>query len=86
MSLLFKKTKDIYSRINEISPSMGELKKIAKTIKKDHVIGSELWSTQDYYARLLAILIIDQKYLTQDFIETIIQDIQIHTPAQRNQI
>ena len=83
---LSKKAKKIYSKISKESTKLGELKKIAKEIKKDHITAMELWSTKDYYARLLAVLIMDKKNLTQAFIERLVKDIQIHEYLQRNQI
>ena len=40
---------------------LGELRKIAGKIKKDHELALELWSTGQFIPRQLAILIMDKK-------------------------
>ena len=44
---------------------MGDLRKIASEIKKDHELALELWSTGQFLPRQLAILIMDKKQLSQ---------------------
>lgn len=53
----------IHSQINAEPTKLGDLKKIAKEIKKNHELAMELWSTREYFSRLLAILIMDKKCL-----------------------
>lgn len=83
---LLPKTQKIYSQLSKDTPKLGDLRKIAKEIKKDHALAMELWSTGEYYPRLLAILIMDWKFLTQDFIDNLAQDMQTHEYDQRNQM
>lgn len=47
----------------EIKPDtkLGDLRKIAKEIKKDHDLALELWESEEFKPRLLAILIMDKK-------------------------
>ncbi|HWL23087.1 MAG TPA: DNA alkylation repair protein, partial [Ureibacillus sp.] len=59
------KAENILSQINS-NTRLGDLRKIAKDIKKDHELAMELWSTQQFLPRLLAILIMDKKLLSQD--------------------
>ena len=47
---------NILSQINS-KTKLGDLRKIAKDIKKDHELAMELWSTEEFLPRLLAILI-----------------------------
>ena len=54
------RSKDIYAQINQETTKLGDLRKIAKDIKKDHELAMELWSTGQFFARLLAILIMDK--------------------------
>ena len=63
---------------------LGDLRKIAKDIKKDHEFAMELWSTEEYLPRLLAILIMDKKLLSQEVINKLDQDMQTHTFEERN--
>ncbi|MBT8220072.1 MAG: DNA alkylation repair protein [Bacteroidia bacterium] len=83
---LSAKAKDIYSTIAKDTTKLGDLRKIAKTIKKDHDLAMELWSTGEFHPRLLAILIMDNKLLSQDFINQLTKDIEPHDQEECNQI
>ena len=63
---LSSKAEEIYTQINDPSTKLGDLRNIAKEIKKDHSLAMELWSIGKLMPRLLAILIMDKKYLDQD--------------------
>jgi 3-methyladenine DNA glycosylase AlkD len=65
---------------------LGDLRKIAKDIKKDHELALELWSTGDFLPRLLAILIMDNKRVSQDLIDVLDRDMQTHPFNERNQL
>lgn len=65
---------------------LGDLRKIAKDIKKDHELALELWSTEEFLPRLLAILIMDKKLLSQDALNQLDKDMQIHTFNERNNL
>jgi len=80
------KAKTIYSQISQENTKLGDLRKIAKEIKKDHELALELWSTGAYLARQLAILIMDKKLITKEFIDQIDKDIQKHELEERNQL
>lgn len=75
----------ILSQLNE-KTKLGDLRIIAKEIKKDHDLALELWATNNYFARQLAILIMDKKQLSQEFIDQLDQDIQQHEAGERNQL
>lgn len=77
---------NIYSQISQEDTKLGDLRKIAKEIKKDHELAMELWSTEGFMARQLAILIMDKKQITQAFVDQIDQDIQVHDLEERNQL
>ena len=53
-------TQKIYSQFINTPPTYGNIKKIAKEIKIDHSLALELWSTKNYFARMLAVLIMDK--------------------------
>ena len=65
---------------------LGDLRKIAKDIKKDHQLAMELWSTREYLTRQLAILIMDSKLLSQELIDQLDKDIQDHPIEERHQL
>lgn len=48
---LSTKAADILMLINCKNTKLGDLRKIAKGIKKDHQLAMELWSTQHFFAR-----------------------------------
>jgi 3-methyladenine DNA glycosylase AlkD len=64
----------------------GDLKKRAKEIKKDHSLALDLWNSGRYHARLLAVLILDKKLVTQDLIDQLAADMLKHESTERNQL
>jgi 3-methyladenine DNA glycosylase AlkD len=83
---LSPKAESIYAQINSGTAKLGDLRNIAKEIKKDHQSAMELWSTGGYLPRHLAILIMDPKFLSQPLIDKLDQDIQHHTLEERLQL
>ncbi len=77
------KAKDILLQISDKTTKLGDLRKIAATIKKDHKLAMELWSSGQYYARQLALLIMDKKLLSQEVIDALDQDISQHSLDER---
>jgi len=82
MGKLSTKALSIYSEINE-NTKLGDLRKVAKEIKIDHELSLELWSTDEFLPRQLAILIMDKKQLNQEIINKLDQDIQKHDFDER---
>ncbi|WP_404455169.1 DNA alkylation repair protein [Oceanobacillus kapialis] len=76
---------NILSQINT-QTKLGELRKIAKDIKKDHELAMELWSSEEFLPRLLAILILDKKLLSEDVLDKLDKDMQTHTYDERNNL
>lgn len=83
---LSSKAENIFAQINGQDTKLGDLRKIAKDIKKDHELAMELWSTNEFLPRQFAILIMDKKLLSQDIIDKLDKDIRIHTFDERNQL
>lgn len=83
---LSAQSKEIYAEISKQSTKLGDLRKIAKEIKKDHEIAMELWSTGAFMARQLAILIMDKKLLSKEVIDKLDSDIQSHEMDERLQL
>lgn len=65
---------------------LGDLRVIAKDIKKDHELAMELWSSGDFLARQLAILIMDKKLLSEELIDQLDKDIRKHQPDEQLQL
>ena len=82
---LTAKAENILGQINS-KTRLGDLRKIAKDIKKDHELALELWSTRKILPRQLAILIMDNKLLSQDLINKLDKDIQDHPFEERNNL
>lgn len=79
------KTDTVLNQVNR-DTKLGDLRKIAKHIKIDHDLAMELWSTEEYMPRLLAILVMDKKLLSQDVLNKLDRDMQIHTEEERNNL
>ena len=80
------KAQTVFSQIDNKSAKLGDLRTIAKDIKKDHELAVELWSTGSYLARQLAILLMDKKLLSPEFIDQLDTDISNHSQEERNQL
>jgi 3-methyladenine DNA glycosylase AlkD len=83
---LSTRAKKLVAEITNGSLKLGDLKKLGKEIKKDHDLAMELWSTGDYYPRLLSILIFDKKLLTENVIKQLASDMLQHDAEERNQL
>jgi 3-methyladenine DNA glycosylase AlkD len=70
----------------ENGAKLGDLRNIAKEIKKEHNLATELWATEKILPRLLAILIMDKKQLTSDVIDILFDDLQAHGLDERMQL
>lgn len=82
---LSSKAVNILGHINS-KTKLGDLRKIAKEIKKDHVLAMELWSTGEFLPRQLAILIMDNNNISQDLIDRLDKYMQAHPINERNQL
>lgn len=82
---LSSKAEDILLQI-ESNTMLGNLRKIAKEIKKDHELAMELWSTAAFLPRQLAILIMDKNLLTEDGINKLVEEMQTHDYDERNNL
>lgn len=76
------------SILAQITPQtkLGDLRKLAKDIKKDHELAMQLWSTGRFLPRQLAMLIMDNKRLSQELINRLDEDMKNHEPDERNQL
>ena len=83
---LSSKAAQIIGQISDKDSKLGDLRKIAGDIKKDHELAMELWSTAGYMARQLAILIMDKKMLSQQVIDGLDKDISAHSGNERLQL
>ena len=77
----------IYNEITAKGSKLGDLRTIAKELKKDHGLAMQLWSTAELHPRLLATLLFDKKELTTGVVDALIDDIdQGHQGDDRTQL
>jgi 3-methyladenine DNA glycosylase AlkD len=81
---LTSKAQKIHAQISAEGAKMGDLRKIAKEVKKDHKLALELWSTREFMPRQLAILIMDRKQIDPDLVDQLFHDMQNHAYNERN--
>lgn len=67
-------------------PKLGAIRNRGKEIRKDHDLAMELWSTGNYYPRLLSTLIFDKKLLTECVVEDLASDLLTHEEDERHQL
>lgn len=82
---LSSKAENVLAQINT-ETKLGDLRKLAKAIKTDQNLAIELWSAGSFFPRLLSILIMDNKTISQDFIHELDRDMQTHPLDEQNQL
>jgi len=82
---LSPQAENILAQINT-KTKLGDIRKIASEIKKDHELALELWSTGKFLPRQLAILIMDKKQLSQKVIDILDSDIAQHNEDEKLQL
>ena len=80
------KAQAIHAQISAPGIKLGDLRKIAKEIKRDHELAMELWTTGELIPRQLAILIMDKKQFSQAFVDQLDSDIQQHEADEQNHL
>lgn len=80
------KAEELLALISDEHTKLGDIRKIAARIKKDHELAMELWSTGLYLARQLSILIMDKKLLSQELIDQLDKDMREHKEAEELQL
>jgi 3-methyladenine DNA glycosylase AlkD len=83
---LSARAKKLVDELSRENGKLGDLRTHGNTIKKDHVLALELWSTGKFYPRLLATLVFDKKQLSEDVVEQLAADIQRHDKSERSQL
>ncbi len=83
---LSSKAENILTQISDKNTKLGDLRKIGNGIVKDHKLALELWSTQQFLPRQLAILIFDKKELSEDVLNQLDIDINEHKDSEKLQL
>lgn len=84
--ILSEKANEIYLELSKNETRLGDLRKIAKEIKKDQHLAEELWNTGKTLPMLLSILIFDTKLLTAEVVDNLIKDIDMLEAEERLQL
>lgn len=61
---------------NQYGVKMGDIRKVAKEIKKNHELALKLWQTKNIDARLLSILIMKPKKLSPGELDSMVKSIE----------
>lgn len=77
---------DLLSKFGEEGVKLGDLKKMAKEIKRDHELAVELWKDGGFRPRMLAVLIMDKRLLSQEVLDGLAHDLASNEPGEREQI
>ncbi len=83
---LSTRAREIHTQVDKKTTKLGDLRALAKEIKKDHELALELWSTGAFYSRQLAILVMDKKLLTQALVDRLDKDMRKHDYDERVQL
>ena len=62
---------------NQYGVMMGDIRKLAATIKKNHDMAMELWATGNFEARMLAVLVMDPKKLSLADVERLLKSTRL---------
>ena len=68
-------------KLKQFGVAMGDLRKLAAKIKKDHALALELWKTGNIDAQLLAILIMKPKELSASDVDKMVREARFTTVA-----
>lgn len=60
---------------NQFGVRLGDIRKLAKTIRTNHELALTLWETKNIEARLLAILLLKPKMLTADAMDQMVRSV-----------
>lgn len=83
---LSNRAKNLVDDLSNGNVLMGDIRKHAGAIKRDHELAMELWATGQYFPRLLATLIFDNTLITEQVIDQLMSDMMQHTSQERNQL
>ncbi len=79
-------SKDLISLTLDKNTKLGDLRKLAAAIKKDHALAIQLWQSGGFMTRQLSILIMDKKLLQEAAINKLVEDIDSHPQQEKLQL
>lgn len=79
------KAQHLLDQIDETT-KLGDIRALAKEIKRDHELALTLWSSEKFLPRQLALLIMDKKLLDEELIDRLVADISTHPEYERDQL
>ena len=66
---------------NQFGVRLGDIRKLAKEIKRNHELALALWDTGNIDARLLAILLLEPKSLSQEEVDRMVRSVTFNQVA-----
>lgn len=81
-----ERAQKIIAEISREGTKLGDLRKVAKEIKKDHIIAQQIWNSGKFMPMLLAILIFDSKQFDTNTVDSLLIDINKHQEDERLQL
>lgn len=75
---LSPKAQELHAQLAPGNTPAGAIKKLAKTVKRDHALALELWSTGALDCRLLAVLVMDKRELDEALVNTLCAEMLAH--------
>lgn len=79
------KAQHLLDQIDETT-KLGDIRALAKEIKRDHEFALTLWSSETFLPRQLALLIMDKKLLDEELIDRLVTDIGTHPEHERDHL
>ena len=78
-------TAHVLQRLNG-DVKLGELKRLAREIKRDHDLALALWATGSYHPRMLAVLILDRQRIDQALVDRLTADLDVHSEDEQTRV
>ena len=75
-----------YATDNQFGVKMGDLRKLAKKIKRDHALAMRLWETGNLDARLLGVLVLELKELSAKDLDRMVRSIHFSPDTDYSQL
>lgn len=83
---LSARAKKLIAEVGGEGVKLGDIKKLGAEIKKDHELAWELWSTGDFHGSLLAVLVFDNKLLSEQEVDQLAVEMLQHDAKDRCQL
>lgn len=83
---LSPRAQEVVAQVTADGVKLGDIKKLAKSIKRDHALALELWSTGAHHPRRLAVLLFDKKQLDASLLDRLCEELMGHPHPERSHV